>query len=148
MPTRIREEEYKFYTCTPSRLYNARKVCPIFVWLVKSIYVLLVWSVCCVSSLSGLGVICLVCLPTSYIASVLCTYISMQLSNLHVQDRVNSLLVIYSSWIPPATPKGALPYRYTLAVYILSKNMLHLFLTVDFFPITSCVYTALTFLFT
>ena len=43
------------------------------------IYGLFVWCVCCVSCLSGLGVICLVCLgclsflPTSSIASVLCT---------------------------------------------------------------------------
>ena len=45
--------------------------------------VLFVWSVCCVSCLSGLCTVCPVCLgclsffPTSYIASVLCTCISM-----------------------------------------------------------------------
>ena len=53
-------------------LYLCELVCPIFVWLVKSM-----------SCLSGLSVICLVCLgclsflPTSFIASVLCTCISM-----------------------------------------------------------------------
>ena len=64
------------YVCC--MLYLCELVCPIFVWLVK--------SMSCMSCLSGLGVIhvCLVCLgclsfllPTSFIASVLCTCISM-----------------------------------------------------------------------
>ena len=54
--------------------------------MVGEIYVLFVWSVYCVSCLCGLGVIRLVCLgclsflPTSNIASVLCTCISMYFS--------------------------------------------------------------------
>ena len=61
--------------------YLCELVCPFC--MVGEIYVLFVWSVYCVSCLSGLGVICLVCLgclsflPTSFIASVLCTCISM-----------------------------------------------------------------------
>ena len=64
-------------------LYLCELVCPIFVWLVK--------SMSCMSCLSGLGVICLVCLgclsflPTSFIASVLCTCISMYVPSVDVQ---------------------------------------------------------------
>ena len=56
-------------------------ICPTFVRLVKSMSCLS--GPCTASCLSGLGVICLVCLaclsflPTSKIASVLCTRISM-----------------------------------------------------------------------
>ena len=63
--------------------------------MVGEVYVFFVWSMCYVSCLSGLGVICLVCLgclsffPTSYIASVLWTCISMRESQHTVLHHIN-----------------------------------------------------------
>ena len=65
-------------------------LCFVLFCMVGEIYVLSVWSLCYVSFLSGLGVIYLVCLgylsflPTSHIASVLCTCISIVSCYIHV----------------------------------------------------------------